>query len=274
MRSLRRVLIVIPVAVACMAAVGVTRQPDKEVRLSTAAEVPALPGQQKPSAPTSPGVGFQPLLPNIPDCVGTGGYAVMPAVEDGTLRIYLNEDRDVGGAIAVLSGSSSGLANIGATKPTRLFLGDKQHGVARWRRDASSAPEVSLRSKRMPEVDFDALAAAVSTGSSQTPQGFVVLESLPTSVEVLGTTCEVGETFYGVEVIKGDLASRAQYMLSVDPVKVVTAGDVSIAMFGPSAAAATTRPATPAEWSQLTNRTLPETGKSALPREVRESTGR
>lgn len=273
MRSLRRVIIVIPVAVACIATLGVTRQPGKEVRLSTAAEVPALPGQQKPSAPASPSEGFQPLLPDVPDCVGTGGYAVMPAVGDGTLRIYLNADRDLGGAIAVLSGSSGGLATIDAARPTRLFLGDKQHGVARWSRDASSAPEVSLRSKRMPEADFDGLVAAVSTGSAQPPQGFVVLDSLPTSVEVLGTACEVGETFYGVEVIKGDLSSRAEYVVSLDPVKVVTAGDVSIAMFGPSAAAST-RPATPAEWSQLANRTLPETGKSALPREVREAKGR
>lgn len=273
MRSLRRVLIVIPVAVACMAALSVTKQPGKEVRLSTAAEVPALPGQQKPSAPATPSVGFQPLLPDIPNCVGTGGYAVKPPVGDGTLRIYVNADRDLSGAIAVLSGSSGGLANIVAAKPTKLFLGNEQHGVARWSRDASSAPEASLQSKRMPEADFNSLVAAVSTGSAQAPPGFVVLDSLPTSVEILGTACEVGETFYGVEVIRGDLSSRAEYMLSLDPVKVVTAGDVSIAMFGPSAAA-TTRPATPAEWSQLTNRTLPETGKSALPREVREATGR
>ncbi len=209
---------------------------------------------------------FGPMVVDVPGCVGTSGYQFSVPASNETVRVFVGDD--LGGPVAVLVGASrteslSGLETRGA------YVDRNANGLRQWM--GASGPVATLESKRMSREGLERLAAAVTSGSVELPDGLSSHTPTGAGAEVIGTSCEIGDDFYGVEVIQGDRVARAAYLLTLDPVAVVNSENLSIAIFNPAhpETVPTVRSASGAEWDALRAHRGGDRSRSALPPHLR-----
>lgn len=212
---------------------------------------------------------YAPRSVEVANCASTSGYAIRPALPSDVLAVLVDPAKGVGGPVAVLTGSGLPGTQSLSSAPRTTFVPRNLNGVARWF-SAEGGHLATLQTKRMPESQFRELVVAVtSTGSP--PAGLSDVGP-PGSAEVavLGTSCEVGDRFYGVEVIRGDLAARAVYSTSIDPSQVDGDGAVSIAVFNPRGPGEklAVRIIPDPEWQSMRANSRADQGKAALPADI------
>jgi len=221
-----------------------------------------------PIATEQDDLSFAPRMVDVPDCVGVAGYSVTAAAPDDLIGLFVGSPSEPGGATVAIRGHEDSLSLLPQLEARKVFTPDRSGG-AFWS-PPGAADVVSVGSKRVSQATFDELVSTLSTGRLNPPAGLTRVKPSTAQVQILGTACDVGDQFYGVEVVQGDPSARAFYLLSVDPARVLNGADVSVAIFSPKdKPEVSIRPVTASEWNEL-SKPRSDQGSAALPPELRQ----
>ena len=208
---------------------------------------------------------FGPMVVDVPGCVGTSGYQFSVPASNETVRVFVGDD--LGGPVAVLVGASrteslSGLETRGA------YVDRNANGLRQWM--GASGPVATLESERMSREGLERLAAAVTSGSVELPDG---LSSHTRPVQVRrsserrarsATISTVSRSFRGT-------GRACRLSPHAGAGWVVNSENLSIAIFNPTdpETVPTVRSASGAEWDALRAHRGGDRSRSALPPHLR-----
>lgn len=198
------------------------------------------------TAPTTP----VPRAVDIDSCVATAAYEFESETPATLKQVYVVPDLGPGGPVVAVTGNP-GPATGGETRRQLLPERDPM-GKVLITDDRSGEVLTSIDSKRATSDELLMVAEHVLDGEELHGRFMVVnAPAERNTVSVLGTSCQIGDTFYGVEVLEGGLFERSVYMLSIDPLRSEEVDGTTVAVFGPADQSVPVRTLSDDEWRRM-----------------------